>query len=44
VIDAGSSGLRIYVYKVEPGNDRDMPIITLVGGKKVNPEEILFLN
>ena len=37
IIDAGSSGSRIYIYKVQPNTKGELPEITLVGEKKVVP-------
>jgi Golgi nucleoside diphosphatase len=37
IIDAGSSGSRIYIYKVEPNIYGDLPGITLVKTAKVKP-------
>ncbi len=37
VVDAGSSGSRMYVYKVEPGQDGNLLSIKMLGSKKVKP-------
>ena len=37
IIDAGSSGSRIYVYHVEPDRIDDLPAVELVGSSKVEP-------
>ena len=37
VIDAGSSGSRIYVYKITKTADAGLPEISLVGQHKVTP-------
>jgi hypothetical protein len=37
VIDAGSSGSRIYIYRVQPDIYDDLPKITLLGDAKVEP-------
>jgi len=37
VIDAGSSGSRVYIYQIEPQAGRDIPVVTMVGSEKVNP-------
>lgn len=37
IIDAGSSGSRIYIYQVEPDYYSDVPKITPLGSKKVTP-------
>ncbi len=37
VIDAGSSGSRIYVYQVKPNQHEELPEVTYLDSKSVNP-------
>jgi hypothetical protein len=37
IIDAGSSGSRIYIYHIEPNRFDNLPGITLLGNSKVEP-------
>jgi len=37
MIDAGSSGSRIYVYRVEPRRIDDLPAVKLIGISKIEP-------
>ncbi|CAM2011295.1 hypothetical protein [Acanthopleuribacter pedis] len=37
VIDAGSSGSRIYIYKVQPNQHDELPAVTYVDSSSVNP-------
>ncbi|MFT5821747.1 MAG: Golgi nucleoside diphosphatase [Crocinitomix sp.] len=37
IIDAGSSGSRIYIYHIKPNTTEGLPIIKLISQKKVEP-------